>query len=198
MNIYFVRHGESAGNALRLHQDHTIELSELGRKHAAAYAARFEKLGIDRIVASPYVRAKQTAEVIAEKVGLPIEFSDLLVEVKRPTVIEGRRIDEPEVVAIKKTIEEKYDDPTYRHSDEDTFALFSGRARKAKEFLEHIDAENLLVVTHGDFIRMFLCVILFGEKLEPWMYLSLKAHTDISHEGILHFVAEGEKWRLFH
>ncbi len=198
MNVYVVRHGESAGNASRLHQNHAVELSDLGRQHAAAYAKRLNEMKIDRIVASPYVRAKQTAEIIAETVGLPVEFSELFVEVKRPTAIEGRHIHEPEVVAIKKMIEERYHDTHYRHSDEDTFALFSERARKAKEFLGQIDAENVLVVTHGDFIRMFLCIILFGEKLEPWMYLSLKAHTDISHEGIMHFVVEGGKWRLLH
>lgn len=196
MNIYFVRHGESAGNALRLHQNHTVELSELGRQHAAGYAKRLKELSINRIVASPYVRAKQTAEIISQEIGLPIEFSDLFVEVKRPTAIEGKHINEPEVVAIKKMIEERYHDPDYRHSDEDTFALFSGRARKAKEYLNAIDAENILVVSHGDFIKMFLCVVLFGEKLEPWMYLQMRPLLEASHTGITHFKKKGDEWFL--
>ena len=196
MNLYFVRHGESAGNASRLHQNHAVELSDLGREHAAAYGKRFKDMQIDVIVASPYVRAKQTAEIISNDIGLPIRFSDLLVEVKRPTVIEGRRIDEPEVMEIKKMIEERYHDPDYRHSDEDTFALFSGRAREAKEYLNAIDAENILVVSHGDFIKMFLCVVLFGEKLEPWMYLQMRPLLEASHTGITHFKKKGDEWFL--
>lgn len=196
MNIYFVRHGESALNAQRIHQNRHVELSELGRRHAAAYAERFKGIPIGRIVASPYKRAQQTAEAISQAIAVSIEFSDLFVEVKRPTVIEGRHADEPDVVAIKRTIEDRYHDPSYRHSDEDTFSLFSARARKAKEYLDALTDENVLVVSHGDFIKMFLCVVLFGEKLEPWIYQQMRPLLEASHTGITHFKKDGSDWFL--
>ncbi len=196
MNFYFVRHGESALNALRIHQDHTAPLSDAGKQHAASHAKRLQNISIDRIISSPFLRTKDTADIISSAINVPVETSLLFTEVKRPTAIEGKKMDDPEVVKIKKMIEDRYDDPAYRHSDEETFALFSGRVKQSMEYLNTLQDENILIVTHADFIKMFLAVVLFGERLQPWMFLALKPHLDMSHTGITHFKKEDGKWRL--
>lgn len=196
MHVYFVRHGESALNAQRIHQNHLVPLSKLGRTHASSFGERLKKISFDRLIASPFVRTQQTAETISSAIAVPIEYSDFFVEVKRPTEIEGKYTDDPDVVAIKRTIESQYHDHAYRFSDEETFMDFSSRCKLALAHLEGMTDENILVVTHGDFLKMFLAVTLFGDQLEPQMFLMLKSMVEVSHTGITHFRREHAKWRL--
>ena len=67
--MLLVRHGQSVWNALGKWQGQAdIELSELGRRQAAAAA---QKLGsFDLIAASPLLRAMETAEIVAATLGI--------------------------------------------------------------------------------------------------------------------------------
>lgn len=78
--MLLVRHGQSVWNALGKWQGQAdIELSELGRRQAAAAA---QKLGsFDLIAASPLLRAMETAEIVAATLGIgPIIAVPDLVE----------------------------------------------------------------------------------------------------------------------
>lgn len=197
MHLYLVRHGETTLNAARIHQDHTSELSALGRQHAAENGEKLKAYRIDHLLASPYVRTRQTAEIISQAIGLPIEYSDLFREIKRPTTIEGLHTDHPEAVAVKRLIAEKYDDPAYRHSDEETFFHLRDRAVQALAHAADLKHEHLLVVTHAEFMRMLACVALLGEQLTPQLFTLLHPKMDVSHTGLtlLEFGANGV-WKL--
>ena len=74
--LVLVRHGESAGNVTRIFTTTpmTLPLTELGRKQAREVASAI--LGISNpcvVVASPYVRARDTGAIIAEELKLPFE-----------------------------------------------------------------------------------------------------------------------------
>lgn len=76
--LILVRHGESEGNRNRTFtQSPEVPITELGRRQAAEAAekimARFRP---QRLISSPYARARQTAEVIAACLQLPIEHHD--------------------------------------------------------------------------------------------------------------------------
>ncbi len=78
--ILLVRHGQSTWNALGKWQGRADPpLSPLGQQQAASAAAR---VGIvDAVIASPLVRARQTAEIIAEGIGIgPVNTDDRLIE----------------------------------------------------------------------------------------------------------------------
>jgi broad specificity phosphatase PhoE len=78
--ILLVRHGQSTWNALGKWQGRADPpLSPLGQQQAASAAAR---IGIvDAVVASPLVRARQTAEIIADGIGVgPVHTDDRLIE----------------------------------------------------------------------------------------------------------------------
>jgi broad specificity phosphatase PhoE len=78
--ILLVRHGQSTWNALGKWQGRADPpLSPLGQQQAASAAAR---IGIvDAVIASPLVRARQTAEIIAEGIGVgPVDTDDRLIE----------------------------------------------------------------------------------------------------------------------
>ena len=69
--IYFIRHGECAGNReRRIRGCVDFPLNENGIKQARALAERMKELGIGRIVTSPLSRAVMTAEILGLRLGL--------------------------------------------------------------------------------------------------------------------------------
>ena len=66
MHLYFLRHGEAAFNP---HGDSSRTLTETGIANSHMTAAYCIKLGIifSSIYSSPILRARQTAEIVAEK-----------------------------------------------------------------------------------------------------------------------------------
>jgi broad specificity phosphatase PhoE len=80
--FYFVRHGESEGNAARVFTGQTDSpLTARGRRQAAMVAEELAKEKFDRIVSSDLSRARDTAEVIARPHGLPVEIVPELREI---------------------------------------------------------------------------------------------------------------------
>lgn len=75
--LILVRHGESVGNVERVFTTTPFELAltergiEQARDAAAAIARLFRA---EAVVASPYVRARETARIIAEHLGLPLQI----------------------------------------------------------------------------------------------------------------------------
>lgn len=70
--IYMVRHGQSVDNAHKIVSGrHETPLSELGKEQARAAGQHARGLALDLIVASPLMRAQQTAKIIAEAIGYP-------------------------------------------------------------------------------------------------------------------------------
>lgn len=83
--MYLLRHGQSHFNVhfARTRIDPGIEdpaLTDLGRRQAEAAADAFRGLTVSRLVASPYRRTLETAAVLAEALGLPVEIDPLIRE----------------------------------------------------------------------------------------------------------------------
>jgi len=80
MKLYFVRHG-LAGQSGDYANDRERPLTEEGRAKTAKVAQKLAELGIkfDKILSSPLVRTRQTAEIlVTEKLGDSVEeFSPL-------------------------------------------------------------------------------------------------------------------------
>ena len=84
--FWFLRHGETDWNAEGRSQGRTdIPLNAVGtaqaRRAARTLASLGAPLGIASIVASPLSRARVTAEIAAEALGLPVSLDDDLAEV---------------------------------------------------------------------------------------------------------------------
>ena len=79
--IILVRHGETVDNARNVMQGQTQgELNERGMEQARQVAVRLVSEPVDAVVASDLHRAIQTAEIIAEPHGLPVNTTALLRE----------------------------------------------------------------------------------------------------------------------
>jgi len=196
MKIYLVRHGQSILNAQNVHQGKHIKLSTLGREQVKLLANRLKNVEIDEIIASPYERTKQTAEIIAKKLGEPIIFSEVFKELKRPTEIEGKHVDDPYAKEIKAQIFQNWHNSDYRYSDEETYYDFRSRTIKALEHLESLNKKNVLIVTHGETIRMFVAIMLLGKEIKADDFKSFRSVLKINNTGVTICDYIDNKWRL--
>lgn len=73
--LIMVRHGESEGNRdRRFTISSEVPLTDLGRQQAREAAQRIAiRFNPKLVISSPYRRARQTSEIIAGELGLPIE-----------------------------------------------------------------------------------------------------------------------------
>lgn len=84
MNIvHFVRHGENPANLTREFSHRVVDypLTERGVAQARATARYFAGHEIAAVYASPLRRAAQTADIIAETLGLPVQTVEAFREV---------------------------------------------------------------------------------------------------------------------
>src|SRR5690606_24003231 len=89
--VHLLRHGE-VHNPDRILYGRLpgFHLSELGVKMAEAAAQALADRDITYVVASPLERARQTAEPIAARFGLPVEIDERLIE--SANWFEGKRV----------------------------------------------------------------------------------------------------------
>lgn len=82
MRILFVRHGESVANAKGLIGEPDTPLSEKGREQAHATGQILGAENVTQIISSPFLRARQTAEIIAAELGLPSSAIKILHDLR--------------------------------------------------------------------------------------------------------------------
>lgn len=166
MKLYLVRHGETGANKGGTHQNGEEALSEQGEKQAAILGERFKSIPIDLLIASPYLRTQQTAQKIAQAKNLPITNSDLIIEFKWPSAFVGEKRAAPEILAVRKKIEEQWGlNPSWKHSDEESFAEIRKRACDFLEHVKNLQAQNIAVVSHARFLKVLLAVLLHGPEV---------------------------------
>lgn len=81
--LYLARHGETEANAegvMRAQDEQIDEHGETEAKKAAQYLA---KAGIKRIISSPLPRAQETAQIISQETGIPVETDDRLASLDK-------------------------------------------------------------------------------------------------------------------
>jgi broad specificity phosphatase PhoE len=100
--IYVVRHGQSEANVADKHGLDT-KLSSKGKEQAKEAARKFKDLTFDAIFSSPLVRAKETAEIIAEEHKLEVLTHDALRE-RHEGILDGRKGSE-----VKKEFAKMYE-----------------------------------------------------------------------------------------
>ncbi len=75
-NKYFVmRHGEAENNIsekFNTDSQHNASLTELGKEQVLRFSNNFNQR-IDIIISSPFLRAKQTTEIVCKQIGFPLE-----------------------------------------------------------------------------------------------------------------------------
>ena len=138
-HLYFVRHGLSEANkaGLRAGKHTETPLTPEGRTQASLAGEHAKRLNIDLIISSPQIRAHDTAKIIANSIGYPIdkiELNSLFVE-RGLGVLEGKPW-QPDLNIDG-------------FADVETTDTLLHRMQMARELLESIPHDNVLVVSHG-------------------------------------------------
>ena len=156
--FYLIRHGETVANRDRIVMgSRDLPLTEEGVLQAERTRPVVAGLGVDRVFASPMVRARRTAEILVDGTGLPIEFVDDLREQdygdwegrpygsmeKADPQMAARYFADPTSVVIPNG--EPFDDFRRRVVD-----AFESRVRPGSE-----DARTL-IVAHGGTLRILV------------------------------------------
>jgi broad specificity phosphatase PhoE len=136
--LLLVRHGETDWNAEGKLQGHSDRpLNDFGRRQATALADRLEDEDIAAIYSSDLVRAKETAEILGARVGVPVVVDPDLRE-KNWGTWEGLTGDERLTVEFEGETTEDHRDRTL------------GAIARIVERHPH---ERVVVVTHGGSVR---------------------------------------------
>jgi broad specificity phosphatase PhoE len=81
MSVYLARHGQTAYNLERRFQGQMqVPLDQTGIAQAHDLAERASAIAFAALWSSPLLRARETAEIVAERIGLPIQEDARLME----------------------------------------------------------------------------------------------------------------------
>lgn len=166
MRILFTRHGESEANTQLIisNRDLPHHLTDTGIAQAAALVQKLAAWPIIRVISSPVLRTRETAEILAAQFNLPVTCADALREFDCG-ILEGRG-DPDAWEALRSTVSAWLDggNLTYRISaDAESFEDI--RARFIP-YLEKLIAEksnmsgDILLVSHGGVLLLMLPLIL--------------------------------------
>ena len=153
----FLRHGESTGNAQSRWQGQSdYPLTDRGRAQANALAERWksENVKFDLVIASPLVRAKETAEIVAMALNVRVEIDPLWLErdigeMEGLTAEEVRQRPQPPYVTPYNSI---------GGDGEGDWELFLRAGRALHELLKR-PAGNYLIVSHGGMLNQLMHAI---------------------------------------
>jgi broad specificity phosphatase PhoE len=193
--FYFVRHGETLLNAEHIRQGADGALSEKGRAQAEKVGKYLQHFPITRIIASTYPRAQETASIINKHLKVPIIPSVLLVERRNPSVLIGKRADEPEAAHIVDLMDLSYHSDDYRFSDEENFTDMKKRAKKCLNLLARQGTRETVVVTHHHFLKMCIAYLLYRRRLHAEDFAKLSFFNYSDNAGIT--ICEYHPWKFW-
>jgi probable phosphoglycerate mutase len=153
---HLLRHGQTEHTPERRFSGRNdLPLSLTGRAEAEAAAARAAELGIEVVIASPLLRTRQTAEIVAASLGLPVTFDEDLVELDFGD-LEGLTFDE--AVARHPLAARRFgSDVTVRAPGGESVADVSARVSRARRrILSEHAGRTVLVVSHVTPIKLLL------------------------------------------
>jgi len=153
----FLRHGESLGNAQSRWQGQSdYPLTEKGHAQAKSLAERWaqENVKFDLVLASPLGRAKETAEIIASKLKIDVEYDEIWLE-RAIGEMEGLTAEE-----VRQKPRPPYTTPydSIGGNGEGDWALFL-RAGQALHHLLKRPAGSYLIVSHGGMLNQVMHAI---------------------------------------
>lgn len=161
VTFYFVRHGESEGNALGAQclVNNDCPLNEVGKADIQKIAEYFKQqnIAVSDVYSSDLDRTRQTAEAIANAYNLPVKIKTDLTE--RNWGDWGGMVWEE--VAKKLSVMDIEDRYTFVPPNGESWQHMEERVFKALEEIaeENTEGEHIVIVTHKGVLRSVLPVL---------------------------------------
>lgn len=164
MKILFTRHGESEANIQQIISNRELphRLTPLGVAQSLGLAEALKKWDVKKVIASPIVRAKDTASIIAGELGIPLQISPALREFDCG-IMEGRN-DEEAWMAHQEVIRVWDEEQEYGYRilpDGESFNDLKARFLPfLAKVIEENDQDDILLVSHGSMLHQMLPLVL--------------------------------------
>jgi probable phosphoglycerate mutase len=199
--VYFFRHGQSEDNILPIFQALNSPLSELGKIQAERLAQRAVNLSFELFIASPLERSRQTAEIISQVTKKKVEYSDLFVELMKPSAVYGKAYTDQAAQNLWRSWEKSLHTTGVRIEDGENFDDLLVRIDQALLFLQNQTQTSIAVVTHGYFLRALILRVLFGGNFSGEILRNAHKMASMANTGItvLEYFETSEsqpEWRL--
>ena len=148
MKLYIARHGETAWNAENLVCGRTdLPLTERGMEQARLLAENAVGKGIEVIIASPLLRARQTAQAVSDAIGVPVEIDRRLIELDFG-IFEGKSRKDPGFAYTRTQF------PTRYPGGESAFQMAHRVYSCLEDVKQKYAGRTVLLVCHGGVCRM--------------------------------------------
>ncbi|WP_223594535.1 histidine phosphatase family protein [Neobacillus bataviensis] len=156
-SIYVIRHCEAKG------QQREARLTAKGVQQAETLAGFLSNMDIDRIISSPFVRAIESIQPVAERKDKKLELDDRLSE----KILSTRNL--PDWL---EKLREAFDDLDLKFDDGESSRDAMNRVTSVVEEIRQSDVENTLIVTHGNLMALLLKKFQPDFGFEDWRNLS--------------------------
>ena len=173
MELYLIRHGQSASNADPANKTVEPPLTELGERQAVRAGSELADRAIVRLYCSPMLRALQTARLIAEPLGLVPHVFVGLHEWYSPRDHHG--LTRQQMMEVCPDVVLPEDVPT----------MLVQIGENARRFLAHLEShhpephERVAAVSHGGFLSTLIGTF-YGLEPDDDPYRFAHCNTAIS------------------
>ena len=155
--MFLVRHCEAAGQAP------DAPLTAPGQAQAESLAGFLAELGVDAIFASEFLRARQTAWPLAQRLALPVVVDRRLNE---------RRLSPQPIPNWRSVVRDSFQDPDLRAPGGESANDVLARASACLDQVLEYGYEAPVVVTHGNLLSLLLHSVDAAFGFEGWRSLT--------------------------
>lgn len=189
--LYLIRHGQTEYNRMGLLQGRGVDapLDQLGLEQSSAVARYLKQEKIDHVYSSSLSRARNTAEIIAEELGLPLSGSFADLDEMHFGIAEGQ-----EFAVVNDELQELYEkwqsgivNAGFELGESPIQVLERAQNCIISVLREH-EGESVVFVIHGRLIRIVL---------SHWLGYGLHRMHEIQHANtsVNKLIWNGNKFR---
>ncbi len=154
MKIFLIRHGETTGDIEdRYGGSYDDHLTDLGKEQLEVTANNLVGKGIESILTSSLIRAKESAEIIQLKIQCPIEIEYGLEE-RNYGVLSG--LTKAEALEKYPEVVEAHKNPLNTDPEGENYDDFRNRVLSTFERILKKEYQTVAVVSHGGPIKQIL------------------------------------------
>jgi broad specificity phosphatase PhoE len=105
-------------------------------------------------------------------------------ELDKPSITIGKPYGHPEVAPFYEQFPKHCHDPNWHYADEENFYEGFNRAQQVFAIINRRPEKNLVLVSHGTFLTIFLTMMLFPQKFNLELFLRLHDFAHLKNTGI--------------
>lgn len=191
--LILLRHGESEKNTpeeILDSSENGYPLTKLGEKQAKNVAGVLSKLDITAVYSSPVRRARQTAEIISEKIKKEVVLENKLWEIRHGEW-EGKKVTDPSIKEFRLIYNKLSDEDYYKTSRGQSGESWKEVEERVVSFLKEVikkhKGETVVIISHEGPLMYLLRYL---KKLSLEEITNLWDERRTYHRGLLGSYAE--------